>query len=93
MAVLGASRAFKDWQVANGVAEASEDGEAKAATESIKTDGDMQDLTDEELKILEDEDPLSLIDSLNTRVGTPLVSGISNSTYPLHLQVRSVETS
>lgn len=86
MAVLGASRAFKDWQVANGIAETSEDGSAKAATDSIKTDADVDDLTDEELKILEDEDPLSLIDSLNTRVGSPLVPGISNSMFTVSLE-------
>jgi hypothetical protein len=80
MAVLGASRAFKDWQVANGIAESTDGEEPKGAAANMKLDETLEDISEEELKALEEEDPLSLIDSLNTRVGTPLVAGISNST-------------
>ncbi|GAA5874605.1 hypothetical protein JCM16303_002920 [Sporobolomyces ruberrimus] len=78
MAVLGASRAFKDWQVANGIAESTDGEEPKGAAANMKLDETLEDISEEELKALEEEDPLSLIDSLNTRVGTPLVAGISN---------------
>jgi hypothetical protein len=84
MAVLGASRAFKDWQVANGIADSHDDEKDNAAdntpiADKLKLDETLEDLTEAELKHLEEEDPLSLIDSLNTRVGTPLAPGISNS--------------
>lgn len=74
MAVLGASRAFKDWQVGNGVApESSENGEEAAVeTPPAKNAGEevVQDFSDSELQTLENQDPLSLIDSISTRVGS-----------------------
>lgn len=75
MAVLGASRAFKEWQVGNGVAvESSENGEEAAAAEAppAKNAGEevVQDFSDSELQALENQDPLSLIDSISTRVGS-----------------------
>jgi hypothetical protein len=91
MAVLGASRAFKDWQVANGIANEDSDVSSDQGTaERIKLDDTLEDLSEEELKALEEEDPLSLIDALNTRVGTPLVPGISNSES--HALPSSLET-
>ncbi|GAA6011944.1 hypothetical protein JCM11491_000111 [Sporobolomyces phaffii] len=79
MAVLGASRAFKDWQVANGISDSDGDSSGdQSAAQQIKGGDALEALSEEELKVLEDEDPLSLIDSLNSRVGSPLVPGISN---------------
>jgi hypothetical protein len=81
MAVLGASRAFTEWQVSNGVAvsgEAPEDDDA-APVEAAEEVEKPKDYSDRELQALEDEDPLSLIDSLNTRVGTPAGSIISSA--------------
>ncbi|KAM0791314.1 hypothetical protein ACM66B_005786 [Microbotryomycetes sp. NB124-2] len=91
MAVLGATRAFKQWQVANGLAdpddqssssETAEEGLAASVpspASGVKSEGeDVQDFTDEELEAMEREDPLSLIDSLNTRVGKPLVPGMTS---------------
>ncbi|CEQ39441.1 SPOSA6832_00983 [Sporobolomyces salmonicolor] len=84
MAVLGASRAYKEWQEANGMTTAPSGDDVKEAIEETtsaaeKRDagGLVDDYTDEELKQLEEEDPLSLIDSLSTRVGSPLTSGVS----------------
>ncbi|GAA5893633.1 uncharacterized protein JCM6883_003587 [Sporobolomyces salmoneus] len=76
MAVLGASRAFKEWQTSNGIDDAVTNEVPTA--DKIKLDETLENLSEEDLKALEEEDPLSLIDSLNTRVGTPLVPGISN---------------
>ena len=80
MAVLGASRAYKDWQRLNGHAEddadasetpiEGESAESAAVVDSSAGD-DVQDFTDRELQALEDEDPLSLIDSISSRVGSP----------------------
>ncbi|GAA5925833.1 uncharacterized protein JCM15063_005135 [Sporobolomyces koalae] len=75
MAVLGASRAFKDWQTANGVSES--DASDSEQESNVKFEQNVGDLTEDELKALEEDDPLSLIDSLNTRVGTPLIPGTS----------------
>lgn len=87
MAVLGATRAYKDWRVANGLSEEQEvdkDGQ----TDDLPTfqnlpDGELaDDYADDDLKALEDEDPLTLIDSLSTRVGSPLTSGVASSAFP-----------
>lgn len=92
MAVLGATRAFKDWQVANGLAdkeETTEQGEVTndepaQATREVPEHDDA-DLSDQHLNDLEGEDPLSLIDSLATRVGVPAPGQITASTLPLVL--------
>ncbi|KAL8278215.1 hypothetical protein RQP46_009388 [Phenoliferia psychrophenolica] len=86
MAVLGASRAFKDWQTANGVAEADvEEGEGDGIVQDappppVETSGeaDAKDYTDRELQALEDEDPLALIDSLSSRVAPATPAGIAS---------------
>ena len=90
MAVLGATRAFKDWQVANGLAEPDDRGADEGAGEestgsstrgsgqsSTPTD-DARDFSDEELQTMEKEDPLALIDSLNMRVGKPVTAGLAS---------------
>lgn len=82
MAVLGASRAYKDWQVANNLLsgdESSEDDSESAPTPSaVPIAEDVKDYSDRELKAMEEEDPLSLIDSLNSRVGTPVLSTVTS---------------
>ena len=88
MAVLGAARAYKDWQTANGMADASaddgeggdSDGAAVPAPAQPDGDGEPKDYTDRELQALEDEDPLSLIDSLASRVGPATPAGVGSST-------------
>lgn len=89
MAVLGASRAYKDWQTANGFAEPG----AEESEDGVETEGDavppppqresddVKDYSDGELQALEDEDPLSLIDSLSTRVGPTTPSGVGASEF------------
>lgn len=91
MAVLGAARAFKDWQVANGLAstETSEgdpderDGEPgadiSASSSKLSHQEEAQDISDSALQAMEEEDPLSLIDSLNTRVSHPVVPSVTSS--------------
>ena len=75
MAVLGASRAFKDWKTLNKFLPAGEEGEIVEGEESnIEMVEAAQDFNDRELQALEDEDPLTLIDSISTRVGTKLAS-------------------
>lgn len=90
MAVLGATRAFRDWKVANGMAvedgegvEGGQEGETAAPPAEKPTDEELvaDDYTDDELKKLEEEDPLSLIDSVNLRVGTPVTSGVASSAF------------
>ncbi|KAK4704738.1 hypothetical protein P7C70_g1477, partial [Phenoliferia sp. Uapishka_3] len=82
MAVLGASRAFKEWQTLNGESgEAVESDEAAAsppASAPAQAEDADKDLTDSELQQLEDEDPLSLIDSLASRVGPVVPAGVSS---------------
>ncbi|BGP24904.1 alpha 1,3-glucosidase, glycoside hydrolase family 31 protein [Rhodotorula toruloides] len=87
MAVLGATRAFRDWKVANGMAvedgegsESGQQGETAAPPAEKPTEEELvaDDYTDEELKKLEEEDPLSLIDSVNLRVGAPVTSGVAS---------------
>jgi hypothetical protein len=82
--VLGATRAYKDWRVANGLSEEQEidkDGQTDdVPTQQNLPEGELaDDYADEDLKTLEEEDPLTLIDSLSTRVGTPLTSGVASS--------------
>ncbi|BGP48447.1 glucosidase II [Rhodotorula kratochvilovae] len=88
MAVLGATRAYRDWRVANGMEVDFEvygvpgqvEGDAADSPLLAKpaaVEEDVRDFTDDELKKLEDEDPLSLIDSVNLRVGQPLTSGVT----------------
>ncbi|GAA5935275.1 hypothetical protein JCM10213_003991 [Rhodosporidiobolus nylandii] len=83
MAVLGATRAYKDWRVVNGlteIAEVDKDGE----THDIPVQQDVpeghvaDDYSDDDLKALEQEDPLSLIDSLSSRIGSPIASGVAS---------------
>lgn len=81
MAVLGASRAYKDWQVANGLAEEAEDAEKAPTEPAVPVSSDIKDYSDSELKVMEEEDPLSLIDSLNSRVGTPVLSTVTSSAF------------
>ncbi|KAK4054515.1 glucosidase II [Microbotryomycetes sp. JL201] len=89
MAVLGATRAFKQWQVANGLADpddqtasieestGDESSPKSVPKDAAKSDqDDVRDFSDADLEAMEREDPLSLIDSLNTRVGKPLVPGM-----------------
>ncbi|KAK4056711.1 glucosidase II [Microbotryomycetes sp. JL221] len=92
MAVLGAARAFKQWQVANGLADPDDQtSESESGEEAIGGAGTVppsqaeggadtatRDFTDEELEAMEREDPLALIDSLNTRVGKPVVPGLTS---------------
>ena len=87
MAVLGASRAFKEWQTANGMVEPDAAGGEEIiqdsevpATAQTEGEADTKDYTDRELQALEDEDPLSLIDSLSSRVVPAMPSGIGSST-------------
>lgn len=68
MAVLGASRAFKDWQTRNG--EGDEDAVIAEPVSSIPITPSEPDISDVDLQALENEDPLSLIDSLSSRVGS-----------------------
>lgn len=73
MAVLGASRAYKDWQVRNGQAEPTEPVEGEEVPPPVVNDEVVEDGTpffsDRELQAMVNEDPLALIDSLSTRVG------------------------
>ncbi|GAA5875927.1 hypothetical protein JCM8547_008350 [Rhodosporidiobolus lusitaniae] len=83
MAVLGATRAYKDWRTSNGLSEenaADENGETvDVPAQQNLPDGEVaDDYSDDDLQALEEEDPLSLIDSLSTRVGSPIVSSVSN---------------
>lgn len=93
MAVLGASRAFKDWQTANGLVD-PEPAEGEEAREKEYIDpaeipvsnlasADGKDISDAELQALEDEDPLSMIDSLSTRVGPKAATTISSTSFSL----------
>ncbi|KAI5480797.1 glycoside hydrolase family 31 protein [Pseudohyphozyma bogoriensis] len=88
MAVLGASRAYKSWRVSSGLDEAST--EEGSEQENLPGDEDFshhvpapvqqdgwKDYADSELEELSNEDPLSLIDSLSTRVGTPAAQTIT----------------
>ncbi|KAM0750382.1 hypothetical protein T439DRAFT_326351 [Meredithblackwellia eburnea MCA 4105] len=85
MAVLGASRAFKDWKTANGFADAEDEGseasqdDGSQATFTAK-DGEenVKDYTDGELKTMEEHDPLTLIDSLASRVGPVTPAGVGS---------------
>lgn len=68
MAVLGASRAYKDWKTANGIdAEAEED----APTPIVRA-------TEDVLQKLEDVDVLELIDGMSSRVGASRLSSSGN---------------
>ncbi|GJN90711.1 hypothetical protein Rhopal_003725-T1 [Rhodotorula paludigena] len=91
MAVLGAVRAHRDWQKANGIAiddtvnfgdvdlsDEAEESSTPLSKPSTEDEEDVVDYADDELKKLEDEDPLSLIDSINLRVGSPVTSGVAN---------------
>ncbi|GAA6001422.1 hypothetical protein JCM10207_006659 [Rhodosporidiobolus poonsookiae] len=82
MAVLGATRAYRDWRVANGLDELSENGEEGEGQEvPIQQQGEgevVDDYADEDLKKLEEDDPLALIDSLSGRIGSPIASGVAN---------------
>lgn len=81
MAVLGASRAFKDWQKDNGIDDEVAGGDAPAIPPPISEGGEeVKDFSDRELQLLEDEDPLSLIDSLSSRVGSPAPTGTAART-------------
>ena len=91
MAVLGATRAYADWRKANGLEvdfevygvqaqpDANEALETPAITKPVDVEGPVREFSDDELKQLESEDPLSLIDSVNLRVGQPLTSGVTSS--------------
>ncbi|GAA6028173.1 hypothetical protein JCM8097_006897 [Rhodosporidiobolus ruineniae] len=82
MAVLGATRSYKDWRIANGLGESTEVGEGgEVADVPAQQLGDAElvdDYSDDDLLAFEGEDPLSLIDSLGTRVGSPIASGVAN---------------
>jgi hypothetical protein len=56
--------------------------------ETPATDG-IKDYSDKDLQAMESEDPLSLIDSLSTRVGTPVTSGVSTSVFRIAHVIRS----
>lgn len=89
MAVLGASRAFTDWQLSNGIATTGEvhetDSSAAPADPVEVDDGEekVKEYSDRELQALEDEDALSLIDSINSRVGSPAGSITSSTSLAL----------
>lgn len=83
MAVLGATRAYRDWRESHGLpAEASGDENEQRVPASTAVEGGeaVVDHLDEELKKLEEEDPLSLIDSINLRVTPSLSSGVTART-------------
>lgn len=84
MAVLGATRAYRDWRQTHGLsAEATgEEGEERVPVSTAVDGGEpVPDRTDEELKRLEDEDPLSLIDSINLRVAPSTSSGVAGRKF------------
>ncbi|GAA5833625.1 hypothetical protein JCM9279_001580 [Rhodotorula babjevae] len=90
MAVLGATRAYADWRKANGLevdfevygvqaqSDVNEELEASPIVKPVEVEGSVREFSDDELKQLESEDPLSLIDSVNLRVGQPLTSGVTS---------------
>lgn len=86
MAVLGASRAFKDWQKLNGQlteTDSEETAEEAGKVEESKGEDTSVSFTDQELQTMEDEDPLSLIDSLSSRVGSPALVSASSLLYKI----------
>ncbi|GAA5828886.1 hypothetical protein JCM11251_005908 [Rhodosporidiobolus azoricus] len=84
MAVLGAVRAYKEWRSDNGLGgidAVHEDGSAAddfQSSDGVPNEEIAQNFSDDDLRKLEEEDPLSLIDSLSSRVGSPIASGVAN---------------
>ncbi|GAA5895979.1 hypothetical protein JCM6882_005578 [Rhodosporidiobolus microsporus] len=84
MAVLGAKRLYEQWRTDNGLGSleaVNNDGSTSddyPSHEGIHDEDLAQDFSDEDLKALEEEDPLTLIDSLSSRVGSPIASGVAN---------------
>jgi len=77
MAVLGATRAYKDWQTKNGVQAVEEgvDKEIDPIPVPKDEDGnDLRDYADAELRALEDADPIELMDSVNSRLGQSVLT-------------------
>jgi len=91
MAVLGATRAYADWRKANGMevdfevygvqgsSTMTDEPDTPPITKPAEVEEPVREFSDDELKQLESEDPLSLIDSLSLRVGQPLASGVTSS--------------
>ncbi|SGY21788.1 BQ5605_C016g08274 [Microbotryum silenes-dioicae] len=82
MAVLGATRAFKEWQTTNNLLD--ENGkpyQIEGEILQVPVANDIDDMTDDQLNALRNEDPLNLIDSLSTRVGERVVPSSSSTIF------------
>ena len=72
MAVLGASRAFDDWKVVQGIADENApkvEGEGNDVDAKVQAVHKESEYSDNQLRTIESTDALELIDSLSTRVG------------------------
>ncbi|GAA5975399.1 hypothetical protein JCM11641_004253 [Rhodosporidiobolus odoratus] len=83
MAVLGAARAYKEWRESNGLSDVEDvgkDGERQDVPDhyEVQEREVAADYSDNDLKALEEEDPLTLIDSLSSRIGSPIASGVAS---------------
>lgn len=78
MAVLGATRAYKEWRTSHGLPDDSEDRVPMST--SVEGSEAVVDNSDEDLKKLEEEDPLSLINSIHLRVAPSSSSGVASRT-------------
>lgn len=90
MAVLGATRAYKEWRTSHGLADDSEDRVPMST--SVEGSEAVVDHSDEDLKKLEEEDPLSLIDSINLRVAPSSSSGVASRASQCYPPVRHENT-
>jgi hypothetical protein len=93
MAVLGASRAFDDWKVAQGIADENApkvEGEVDDVEAKVQAVQKESEYSDNQLRNMESTDALELIDSLSTRVGDLKKSPKKISRQFLSFSTRSV---